>query len=276
MRTLSLLSTRTLLRPSWALCRTPAFKPPLHGIAPAHRTLHTFLALPDESTVVASAAAAAAAAPLVGPSAVKFLSVSPALASQVLALSPLQAMRQFREQGSTGAVSIMPYAAMAANGAAWCTYGALASDYTIMIPNAAGLVMGSFYIKEFLTYRSEGAVVAPFLGGGAAFVAAVAGASATLPAASAQTAIGYMGCTLTALMFMGPLAAIKTVLHEQSAAALPLSFTLAATANCTLWTSYGALVIHDPFVYGPNAVGLGFSFVQLALIARFGTSPSSR
>ena len=61
------------------------------------------------------------------------------------------------------------------------------------------------------------------------------------------------------------------MLRDRSAASLPLAFTLASTANCTLWTSYGALIIHDPFVYGPNGVGLGFSLVQLALIARFGT-----
>ena len=59
--------------------------------------------------------------------------------------------------------------------------------------------------------------------------------------------------------------------RHQSRAARPvrqiaaLAFTLAATANCTLWTSYGALVIHDAFVWGPNGIGLGFSFVQLGL-----------
>jgi len=102
----------------------------------------------------------------------------------------------------------------------------------------------------------------------------VVSAAATMPLASAQTMIGYAGCTLTALMFMGPLAAIQTVMRDQSAASLPLAFTLASTANCTLWTSYGALVIHDPFVYGPNGVGLAFSFAQLALIARFGSGPA--
>ena len=38
-----------------------------------------------------------------------------------------------------------------------------------------------------------------------------------------------------------------------------------------LWTSYGALVIHDPFVWGPNSMGLAFSLAQLGLIGRFGT-----
>jgi len=186
----------------------------------------------------------------------------------------MQAMRQFRADGTTGAVSVMPYAAMAANGAAWCTYGALGGDFTIMVPNFSGFVFGSYYCHQFYSYRAPDATVLPYFGGAATFVAAVVGAAATLPLASAQTVIGYAGCTLTALMFMGPLAAIQTVMRDHSAASLPLAFTLASTANCTLWTSYGALVIHDPFVYGPNGVGLAFSCVQLALIARFGSGPS--
>ena len=236
------------------------------------REMHGFFAAAAAEPAVA---AAAVAAPLVGPAAVSFLSVSPGLAAQVLFLSPMQAMKQFREAGTTGDVSVMPYAAMAANGAAWCTYGALGSDLAIMLPNASGLVFGLYYCQQFYTYRDPNAMVLPYFGGGAAFAALAVGAAATMPALAAKTVIGYAGCTLTALMFYGPLASINTVLRDRSAASLPLAFTLASTANCTLWTSYGALVIHDPFVFGPNGVGLCFSFVQLGLIARFGTAAAT-
>ena len=113
----------------------------------------------------------------------------------------------------------------------------------------------------------------PYFAGGAGFAALAIGAAATLDLASAKLVIGYAGCSLTMFMFLGPLTAIRVVLRDRSAASLPLAFTLAGTANCTLWTSYGALVIHDPFVYAPNGIGLGFSLVQLALTARFGTGP---
>jgi len=238
----------------------------------SQRELNTLLAAASEP-VAAAATAAAVAKPLVGPMAVSFLSVSPAIAGQILFLSPMQAMRQFRESGTTGAVSVMPYAAMAANGAAWTIYGALSSDYTIMVPNFSGLLFGAYYCSTFYAHRAPDATVVPYFGGGAAFVAAVVGAAATLPVASAQTFIGSAGCALTALMFYGPLASLGTVMRDKSAASLPLAFTLASTANCTLWTSYGLLVIHDPFVYGPNGFGLGMSMVQLGLIARFGTEP---
>ena len=51
-------------------------------------------------------------------------------------------------------VSVMPYAAMAANGAAWCTYGALGYDLTIMAPNASGLLFGTYYCHQFYVSQS--------------------------------------------------------------------------------------------------------------------------
>ena len=209
----------------------------------AQRELSTlFAASAIADSAAAVAATTEAAAPLVGPNATYFLAVSPAIAAQFLFLSPMQAMKQFRESGTTGDVSVMPYAAMAANGAAWFTYGALGSDFTIMVPNVSGLVFGSYYCHQFYTHRAPDATVLPYFGGGAAFVTATTTAAATLPVDDAKTIIGYAGCTLTALMFYGPLAAVGTVLKDKSAASLPLAFTLASTANC----ARPSHIHHDP------------------------------
>ena len=180
-------------------------------------------------------------------------------------------MRQFKADGTTGDVSPIPYAAMAANGFAWTTYGYLGGDYTIITANVSGCLLGLYYCQQFYQYRSPAAVVLPYYGGGAAFCASAAAAAAMLPTAQAQTLIGYGGVAVCLAMFSGPLASIQAVIRDKSAASIPFAFTLASTANCTLWTSYGALVIHDPFVYGPNGLGLVASIVQLGLLARFGT-----
>jgi solute carrier family 50 (sugar transporter) len=241
----------------------------------AQRDLHSVLPLLGTIAAEAgtnAAAVATVAAPLVSPAVVTFLQVSPPIAGQVLFLSPMAAMRQFREEGTTGGVSIIPYAAMAANGLAWSTYGALGADLTIMLPNASGCVLGLYYTQQFYKYKAPDAVVLPYIGGATAFSAAVVGAAATMPLETARMAIGYGGVAVCIAMFSGPLAAIQTVLRERSAAAIPLAMALASTANCTLWTSYGALVIHDPFVWGPNGLGLLASVTQLGLIARFGTA----
>ena len=64
------------------------------------REINTLLAAASTAEVAASVPLVAA--PLVGPAAVTFLSVSPALGAQILFLSPMQAMKQFREDGTTG------------------------------------------------------------------------------------------------------------------------------------------------------------------------------
>jgi hypothetical protein len=71
-----------------------------------------------------------------------------------VALLRAQAAMQFRSEGTTGDVSIMPYTMMVANGTLWFTYGALLSNPTIMLPNITAIVLGSGYVATFLKYRS--------------------------------------------------------------------------------------------------------------------------
>jgi solute carrier family 50 protein (sugar transporter) len=82
--------------------------------------------------------------------------------------------------------------------------------------------------------------------------------------------LGYVGVGMVIVMFGGPLATIKTVLKEKSTASLPFGFTIASFVNCVAWTGYGAMVIHDPFIWVPNALGLASSIAQLGLFAKFG------
>lgn len=85
---------------------------------------------------------------------VKFLSVAPPILLQFVFFSPLQAVKQFRDTGSTGDVSIMPYSMMVANGVIWFSYGALLSNPTIMLPNVTAILMGLGYCGTFWKYRS--------------------------------------------------------------------------------------------------------------------------
>ena len=204
---------------------------------------------------------------------VKFLSVAPPILLQFVFFSPLSAVKAFRDSGTTGDVSIMPYTMMVANGTLWFTYGALLSNPTIMLPNITAIVMGAGYCATFLKYKSPQAVVTPYVASSAGLVAATIGSAALLPLATSQQFIGYLGCGVCVAMFGGPLASISAVLRDQSAAAIPLGFTVFSIANTSVWLSYGALVLGDPFIWAPNVLGLGSSLTQLALIARYGTAP---
>ena len=91
----------------------------------------------------------------------------------------------------------------------------------------------------------------------------------------ANTAVGYIGIVLVVIMFSGPLATIQTVFRTKSTASLPPLFTAASFLNCLLWSLYGALVIHDPFIWGPNSAGLVASMAQIGLFAIYGMPPTS-
>eukprot|EP00967_Tisochrysis_lutea_P000282 scaffold387_cov31-Tisochrysis_lutea.AAC.1 len=191
------------------------------ALAPRGRSLHNLL-VPSLAEPIALSAGLT-----------QFLQVSPPLAAQVLFLSPMQAMSHFKAEKTTGSVSALPYAAMAANGVAWTTYGALGSDATIMLANIPPALLGSYYCYTFYQYRSPDAVTLPYFGGAALFSGGVGLAAAMLPTTSAQLVIGYAGVAVCTVMFAGPLAAIKTVLAQRSAESLPLAYTLAGVANCT-------------------------------------------
>ena len=164
----------------------------------------------------------------------QFLQVSTPLASQVLFLSPLQAMSKFRLEG-TGDASALPYAAMVVNSAAWCFYGALASpapDLTILLSNVGGVVFGLYYCATFLRHMSTGSDAPQLFVGALAVVGAILAAAAQLPAESAHEVIGYAGVSFSVLMFSGPLASVQAILRDCSATSLPLGFTFATVLNC--------------------------------------------
>jgi len=206
----------------------------------------------------------------------QILSVAPPILLQFVFFSPLPAVKEFRDSGTTGDVSIMPYSMMVANGTLWFTYGALLSNPTIMLPNVTAIVMGSAYCYTFWTNRSPQARPLPYLAGSAGLCAVTIGAATTLPLDAAQNAIGYLGCAVCVGMFGGPLASITSVLRDQSAASLPLGFTLFSTINTSVWLGYGYLILHDPFIWAPNVLGLASALTQLGLIARFGSAPQAR
>ena len=183
------------------------------------------------------------------PDVVKFLSIAPPILLQFVFFSPLPAVKAFRDSGTTGDVSIMPYAMMVANGTLWFTYGALLSNATIMLPNITAILMGAGYCATFLKYRSPQSVTLPYLGASAGLVCTTVGAAAFLPLASAQSFIGYLGCGVCVAMFGGPLTSMSSVLRDRSAASIPMGFTLFSTVNTSVWLGYGALVLGDPFIW---------------------------
>ena len=225
------------------------------------RGLHLPVLLADTATAI-------------NPSLETFLKVVPPLAFQVVILSPLQAIRKFREEKTTGSVSPVPYAAMCANGAIWSTYGVMTNDPTIWAPNIPAFIAGAFYSQQFFAHRAPDAppTLPVFAGFGTVAGGCATAALVQTPEQAAMT-IGYVGSAVCVVMFSGPLAAIRTVLAEKSAASIPPAFSLASATNCALWVSYGYLVIGDAFIWVPNVAGFAASTAQIGLWLHFGSAP---
>lgn len=199
----------------------------------------------------------------------------PGLAAQVMFLAPMSAMSSIKKAGTTDKMPLLPYTAMMASGFVWAAYGFLLNNPAIWLPNIPALVMGAYYSYTFAKYVPSGADWLPstkfvHAAGVAAICAGTTAAALTLDTATAVNALGILGDGIVIAMFGGPLVAIKTVLAEKSTRSLPFAFTIASFVNCALWSTYGIAVIHDPYIWLPNVLGLASAVAQLGLFARFG------
>lgn len=157
-------------------------------------------------------------------------------------------------------------------------YGILLHQPKIWVANAVGLVLGIYYVWAFVPHAPKGMTTT--LPGSLAqhgqLVLAVLVVTIFLAFLGNATWIGRLGVVFCLALFASPLAALQTVLHTQSAASIPLPFTIATTVNCVLWTVWGIFEAHDSNIYVPNGLGLVFGLTQLALKVIYPASSSPK
>merc|ERR1711920_802058 len=184
-------------------------------------------------------------------------------------------MMRIVKDKSIGAMPLLPYSAMFANGTIWVTYGALLGNPAIWLPNMPAVFFGALYSAIFLKNTPTGADWLPRTPtyhalGVAGIVSVVLGSTFCLESSVAAQVVGILGNIVCVTMFAGPLSAIRTVLQEKSTRSLPLGMCIMTVVNCSLWTFYGAAMLEDPLIWFPNALGLLSGVVQLGLFMRFG------
>lgn len=217
-----------------------------------------------------TAATAAAVSPLLA----TILNWGPVIAVQVFFLAPMLDVQRWQKDGTTGENPPLPYFTIPGNGFLWLVYGYLSDmNMTIMAANAPGLVLGIYYAVNFYKYRSPSAdLTLPLLVCAASFVVTIACALGLQPE-QAKDYIGLFGCFVVIAMFSGPVGAIGKVLKTGDTTSMSLTLTAAALVNCALWFGFGTVMQNDPYIYGPNGVGLAIQMVGLAMFARFGLKP---
>jgi solute carrier family 50 protein (sugar transporter) len=200
-----------------------------------------------------------------------FLQFAAPLACQALWAAPLPTVRKMKTKRSTEGLPPTGFFAMAANGYLWSMYGASAGmDLTIMLPNVTGLLAGCWYSWQFCKYDSGAFDIRVYGAMALASVVATTAIMLALAPSTARNVLGFLGCTVVVVMFVGPLQVIKSVLDTKSTKELPFAVSVATFVNCALWCAYGLFVTRDIFIWGPNALGLGSGVMQLGLFACFG------
>jgi solute carrier family 50 protein (sugar transporter) len=199
--------------------------------------------------------------------------VCPALGfvlSSALYCAPVPTLREAIKQGSLGAFNPLPSALMVTATTAWLGYGLSVRDPWIALTNAPGALVALAQLVVILPLMKPGKQLQQFQAtvlGGAAFTIALwgklifGGASA----AARSKALGLYATIICIALFASPLATIASVVREKNSESILASLTAAQVANCVLWTTYGVLAARDPFVWGPNGVGLVLGLIQLAL-----------
>mmetsp|Transcript_6990 Transcript_6990/g.15944 ORF Transcript_6990/g.15944 Transcript_6990/m.15944 type:complete len:245 (+) Transcript_6990:55-789(+) len=200
----------------------------------------------------------------------------PGLVSTGMGLNPLfEVVPRIVKEGTVGKLPLLPYSSMLAGGILYFTYGWLLNNQNILVVNTISIILGTLYVVIYSSYCPKGAdwlpgrvyhhLVVLFL-----MCITAVGAAIFLSQSNALLLLGILANIMSVTTFGAPLAAIKTVVQEQSTRSLPFGFTCAVCLNSIAWGTYGSLVLHDPLVVFPNVVGIFFGMIQLALFARYG------
>jgi len=181
-----------------------------------------------------------------------------------LQISCINTANDIYKKKTVGKLSPIPFGSLFVNCLLWTAYGLLKNDKAVYVPNGSG-----FFVSIYCLYIYH-VNVASKPWNMYAVVVAISLICLVLAYKNEVQTIGLIGCVLSIILSGSPLAVIKTVISEQSTAALPFYTSLITWLNNLSWTSYGYLIAHDPLIYYPNILGLSLASLQLLLFVKYG------
>lgn len=193
-----------------------------------------------------------------------------------LFVSPAPDLRRIHRFKAIGEVSVVPLVSMCGCGFLWVLYGLLTSNiFPVMVTNILGILASSSYISVYMYYTPARRYVVTLLAWVALGLAgvtlyAVLGASGVTGQSNKETGkvVGFVAVGVNIVLYGSPFETIAKVVRTKSASSLPIALCLVAMLNCALWVLYGILD-DNMFVLTPNAIGLVFSVVQVALYVKY-------
>mmetsp|Transcript_1002 Transcript_1002/g.3094 ORF Transcript_1002/g.3094 Transcript_1002/m.3094 type:complete len:295 (+) Transcript_1002:69-953(+) len=118
---------------------------------------------------------------------VLLLSWGAPICSVALTLAGLSTLVRIRQQRSVGQLSIVPFLSLLLNCATWSLYGVLQQDFTVLVPNLLGAILGALYSTQYVHFAGNPALDA--LSSGASSTAATAASSLESPAMSTSSSL---------------------------------------------------------------------------------------
>lgn len=186
--------------------------------------------------------------------------------------SGLPEVINLKSAGSLGEFNPLPMPIIFANCLSWLIYSFLKKDIFIMLSNAPGLLLATWYVMTVvrLATPEKSAVVEKTMMTLTAVHIAVAVGCIFLNLDRSQMVTTYgVLCNVILLAYYGaPLSTIGSVLASKSSASIYLPTVLVNGINGSFFSIY-ALAIGDMLLLAPNAIGAALAAIQILLCVVF-------
>ena len=193
------------------------------------------------------------------------LSVAGPLFFMGMQISSLKTAVTISYDKSVGSLSPIPFLSLFTNGCVWFIYGCVQNDWTVLIPNFSAILVGVICVIIFHKNSEKG--ISYFLYS-IAFMVVVP--SILFGIAGDIVTLGLVGVFVSILLMGSPLSTVSIVLKERRTDSMPFATSLMAFLNSLSWSLYGYMVVDDPILWLPSAIGFILSSFQLMLFGVYG------
>ncbi|CAK7340627.1 unnamed protein product [Dovyalis caffra] len=190
------------------------------------------------------------------------------------------AFRRIVKHRSTEEFESLPYVCTLLNSSLWTYYGIIkAGEFLVATINGFGVVVEIVFLVLFLVFapprmREKTAILIGIFDVGF-LAAAILVCQFLLDGDMKIAVVGFLGAGLNIVMYVSPLAAMKTVVRTKSVEYMPFFLSLFVFLNGGIWACY-AVLKKDWFLGVPNVAGFFLGAAQLILYAIYWKPKSSK
>lgn len=200
------------------------------------------------------------------------LSVLTIIVSITMRVSPFPDFYRVHKQRATGEVAVLPVVLLCTNCYMVAIYAYYIDNFfPVFVVSVFGVLTSIAFTGVFYYWSTERAKVVRVCLVAACFmlldtIYAVLASTGVTGQSKHQIAVvtGWITIFSSIAMFASPLATIRKIVRNKSAASLPFALCLCNAVNCSLWVAYAA-VLGDMFIMSPNVAGAVLGFIQVAL-----------